>query len=182
MMNTPTLREAFEAYFAESRRNKGPSKRPTFALLFDGTYADDHTQRHWWTWQQALAAPPAPDAQPVVWRYREGPDAPRSRIMDGKPGPWTYREEAEKPYCAWDGVEFEPLYAAPIAQQAPCIGADALCPCQDGDACHYRDAGATKAFPIAQQAAPARQPMTDEQLRNIAQSLTPADFVDLAPS
>lgn len=49
-------RAAFEGYFADSRRGKGPSKRPTFAKLADGTYADDSTQRHWWTWQQALAA------------------------------------------------------------------------------------------------------------------------------
>jgi hypothetical protein len=30
----------------------------------------------------------------------------------------------------------------------PCIGNDPLCPCQDGLACHYKDAGKTKAFPI----------------------------------
>lgn len=31
----------------------------------------------------------------------------------------------------------------------PCIGRDPLCPCQDGDACHYRDAAdGTKALPI----------------------------------
>jgi hypothetical protein len=47
-------RAAFELYFAASRSNRGPSKRPTFARLGDGTYADDHTQRHWWTWQQAM--------------------------------------------------------------------------------------------------------------------------------
>lgn len=28
----------------------------------------------------------------------------------------------------------------------PCIGNDPLCPCQDGDACHYRDVGKTKAM------------------------------------
>jgi hypothetical protein len=26
-----------------------------------------------------------------------------------------------------------------VAQRQPCIGDDPLCPCQDGDACHYRD-------------------------------------------
>jgi hypothetical protein len=30
----------------------------------------------------------------------------------------------------------------------PCIGNDPLCPCQDGDACHYKDAGKTKAWPV----------------------------------
>ena len=37
---------------------------------------------------------------------------------------------------------------APKAAPPPCIGNDPSCPCQDGDACHYRDAAATKAFPI----------------------------------
>jgi hypothetical protein len=49
----PADRERFEAYFAESRRSRGAGKRPNFARLADSTYADDHTQRHWWTWQQA---------------------------------------------------------------------------------------------------------------------------------
>jgi hypothetical protein len=30
----------------------------------------------------------------------------------------------------------------------PCIGKDPLCPCQDGDACHYNDYGDSKAMPI----------------------------------
>lgn len=30
----------------------------------------------------------------------------------------------------------------------PCIGRDPSCPCQDGDPCHYRDHGDTKAWPI----------------------------------
>jgi hypothetical protein len=34
----------------------------------------------------------------------------------------------------------------PSHQHAPCIGSDPLCPCQDGDACHYRDAGEGKTF------------------------------------
>jgi hypothetical protein len=61
-MTTTASREAFEKFFADSRRSRGPSKRPTFERLPDDTYADDHTQRHWWTWQQALAAQPAPAA------------------------------------------------------------------------------------------------------------------------
>jgi hypothetical protein len=42
--------------------------------------------------------------------------------------------------------------AAPAAQQAePCIGNDPTCPCQDGDACHYRDAAdGTKGWPVPQ--------------------------------
>lgn len=30
----------------------------------------------------------------------------------------------------------------------PCIGNDPLCPCQDGDVCHYVDWKGTKAMPI----------------------------------
>jgi hypothetical protein len=29
-----------------------------------------------------------------------------------------------------------------------CIGGDASCPCNDGDACHYKDTPRTKAWPI----------------------------------
>jgi hypothetical protein len=52
------------------------------------------------------------------------------------------------------------LAAAPAAPQAgPCIGNDPICPCQDGDACHYKDAAdGTKAWP-APQAEPKRDPL-----------------------
>ena len=50
-------RELFELFFAGSRRNRGPRHRPAFERFDgDGTYKDDHTQRHWWTWQQAILA------------------------------------------------------------------------------------------------------------------------------
>ena len=32
-----------------------------------------------------------------------------------------------------------------------CIGKDPRCPCQDGDACHYKDCGGTKAWPVPHQ-------------------------------
>jgi hypothetical protein len=35
-------------------------------------------------------------------------------------------------------------------EQEPCIGKDPRCPCQDGDACHYKDCGNTKARPPVQ--------------------------------
>lgn len=38
--------------------------------------------------------------------------------------------------------------AAPKAE--PCVGNDPTCPCQDGDACHYRDADGIKAWPAPQ--------------------------------
>ena len=65
----PDERAAFEAYFAWSRKSKGVNRRPTFELFPDGTYKDDHTQRHWWTWQQsraALAAKPVPDDAELI--------------------------------------------------------------------------------------------------------------------
>lgn len=42
------------------------------------------------------------------------------------------------------------------AQPAPCPGSDPFCPCQDGDACHYRnttrpDGGIVSAFPLPSQ-------------------------------
>jgi hypothetical protein len=35
-------------------------------------------------------------------------------------------------------------------EQEPCVGKDPRCPCQDGDACHYKDCGGTKARPVPQ--------------------------------
>ena len=48
------VRLEFERYFLESRKSKGTNRNPTFERFEDGTYKDDHTQRHWWTWQNAL--------------------------------------------------------------------------------------------------------------------------------
>lgn len=63
-MTTPTREQViersridFECYFLESRESKGANRAPTFQRYeHDGTYIDDHTQRHWWTWQQAVNA------------------------------------------------------------------------------------------------------------------------------
>lgn len=45
----------------------------------------------------------------------------------------------------------QPLYTTPPTEPAPCIGKDTACPCQDGDACHYRDAAdGTKGWPAPQ--------------------------------
>jgi hypothetical protein len=41
--------------------------------------------------------------------------------------------------------------AKPEQQAEPCIGKDPRCPCQDGDACHYKDCGRTKAWPVQRQ-------------------------------
>jgi len=48
-------------------------------------------------------------------------------------------------------IEREALRRVQDEQPAkPCIGKDPRCPCQDGDACHYKDCGSTKALPVAQ--------------------------------
>jgi len=48
-------------------------------------------------------------------------------------------------------------------QVQPCIGKDPLCPCQDGDACHYKDAGDTKAWPVKVE----RVTLSDEKIQSI---------------
>jgi hypothetical protein len=68
-------REAFERYFAGSRKSKGAGRKPTFARLQDGTYADDHTQRHWWTWQNASSARNAMPTEPCRARHAKGVQA-----------------------------------------------------------------------------------------------------------
>jgi hypothetical protein len=41
--------------------------------------------------------------------------------------------------------------ATPPTEPAPCIGKDPTCPCQDGGACHYKDAAdGTKGWPAPQ--------------------------------
>lgn len=60
---------------------------------------------------------------------------------------WRERESGERP-------------AAQPAAQPPCIGGDPLCPCQDGDQCHYRDTKKTKGWPI-----PEAQPELSERAR-----------------
>jgi hypothetical protein len=47
-------RETFEA-FQYARKNRGAKRDTMFARLPDDTYMDESVQRHWWTWQCALA-------------------------------------------------------------------------------------------------------------------------------
>jgi hypothetical protein len=48
---------------------------------------------------------------------------------------------------AWK-MGYEAAKAEMQPEQEPCIGKDPRCPCQDGDACHYKDCGDTKARPV----------------------------------
>lgn len=64
----------------------------------------------------------------------------------------------------FDGIDVERAAAYLRAQAEPCIGNDSACPCQDGDACHYKDgADGTKAWSVPQ-AEPKREPLSDEQV------------------
>lgn len=77
-------REQFETYFYGSRHSDGVEKRKHLLdRLPDDTYANDHTQRHWWTWQNAVRALGAIEA----WRELTP----------------TNRPEPEVYVLAWDG-------------------------------------------------------------------------------
>lgn len=49
-------RPDFETYFVQSRKSKGVNRSPNIDRLPDDTYVDNHAQRHWWTWQNAIQA------------------------------------------------------------------------------------------------------------------------------
>ena len=140
--------------------------------------------------KKALAQPPLPEQEPVVCRF-----------CHSKKGCWTWLCDS----CGEiDNVQQPP--PLPEQQAEPCIAKDPRCPCQDGDACHYKDCGDTKAWPVpqaepvscrfchdkkgcwawqcykcgeiddVQQPAAQRKPLTDEEIRRI-KPVSP-DFVD----
>jgi len=67
----------------------------------------------------------------------------------------------------------------PEQQAEPCVGKDPRCPCQDGDACHYRDCGDTKAFPVPP---PHRKPVTDDMVHRAMLALNTASEGELEPT
>lgn len=87
-----------------------------------------------------LARPVAqPEQEPVAWIFTLNND-----LL------WPAEVEAKNPIAL---NSYQPLYTTPPAaqpEQEPCIGKDPRCPCQDGDACHYKDCdGGTKARPVS---------------------------------
>lgn len=67
----------------------------------------------------------------------------------------------------------------------PCIGNDPLCPCQDGDACHYRDVGKTKAMIPAEHGEPVARVKAFANSNNwtfeVLGKLQPGDLLYLRP-
>lgn len=66
-------------------------------------------------------------------------------------------DEQGRPMTYWGGKALE-------QQAEPCIGKDPRCPCQDNDACHYKDCGGTKARPVPPAQPAQRKPLTDKQI------------------
>jgi len=93
------------------------------------------------------------EAEPVAWIVEHGP----TRRL-------TFFDEAPGKVGSGVSIPLSP-HPAPAAPQAePCIGNDSACPCQDGDACHYKDAAdGTKAWPALR--------MNSDQLRELADIL-----------
>lgn len=114
------IRAAFERYFLQSRKSKGANRKPTFERFEDGAYKDDHTQRHWWTWQNALSATqPAQAAQGagevVAWCTPDG-----ERCVTAK----TYECARKDSGAMWSSMApfTVPAYTHPTpAQPAPVV-------------------------------------------------------------
>jgi hypothetical protein len=107
--------------------------------------------------REALAQP---EQEPTPWRdmivvslVREGINKHRARELADH---FAAQPEPTCPECKaavlYECVACSSNNYPPTAQpkQEPCIGKDPRCPCQDGDACHYKDCGDTKARPAAQ--------------------------------
>lgn len=55
-MSDNDVRSGFEEWFSYSRRHRGMEKREALLVRApSGDYVELHTQRHWWTWQNAVA-------------------------------------------------------------------------------------------------------------------------------
>jgi hypothetical protein len=148
-MRLADLLESMASSYGQTFKTHAALVRELAKLVkHDGTLAEKPAQEPPWRcitegMARATRAAPVAQQEPVAWRYREGPDAPRSRNLG--PGPWTYYERPDKPDCAWDGVEFEPLYAAPVAPPLTDEQIDAVflrfCGSNDNDVPYLRTYG-----------------------------------------
>lgn len=105
------------------------------------------------------------DAQPVAWRdhVEQRIRGWRQRTMN-RSGDRLALDDMMGQDTIDDLIDYVcDEWAAPAAPQAePCIGNDSACPCQDGDACHYKDAAdGTKAWPVPQAEPKRDQPLLD---------------------
>ena len=109
----------------------------------------------WETYKAMLAA--APQAEPSAALIR----AYNSGYMQG------HHDTVEAQFIVIHPLDMDTYHADVVAelgltaapQAEPCIGNDSACPCQDGDACHYKDAAdGTKAWPVPQPE-PKRDPL-----------------------
>lgn len=76
-------------------------------------------------------------------------DADRCRSSEMPSSKATSAASPERPVLNREDAAAQ-VAAGSGEQRDPCIGNDPACPCQDGDACHYKDTPTTKAWPIPQ--------------------------------
>ena len=98
-----------------------------------------------WRTHAALQSPPPREADAALWPLVER----LVRELDD----YDLRDEIHglEPSVAdaFDALRaYRPPSAPAPAVTPACIGRDPLCPCQDGDSCHYVDTEDTKAWPI----------------------------------
>ncbi|MBT2326054.1 hypothetical protein J7E62_27370 [Variovorax paradoxus] len=117
---TPNERERFEEFFAWRTNTKGVKGREQALLKHEnGDYIADHTQRHWWTWQNAVKAHRTEPAAPVAWANPVilGFD---DDAANDDPQEWTANVQSHR-----DDVFSLPLYANPQPSTAAVPEGDA---------------------------------------------------------
>ena len=94
---------------------------------------------------------PAPTA-PAGWKWVPVEPTPEMLSAVGMMDGYDWHAPGCSPDADHANWYSAMIAAAPAAPQAePCIGNNPTCPCQDGDACHYRDAAdGTKGWPVPQ--------------------------------
>ena len=134
------------------------------------------------------------DAQPVAvpagWKWVPVEPTPEMLSAVGMMDGYDWHAPGCSPDADHANWYSAMIAAAPAVPQAePCIGNNPTCPCQDGDACHYRDAAdGTKGWPVPQaepidphmivaddrfpdaQAEPKRKPLSDERIDTALQT------------
>jgi hypothetical protein len=169
-------RAAFEAFFRQSRSHSGRKKiERCLDRLEDDTYADESTQRHWWTWQQSRAAVPL---------VAEAPREPVATLLRGEGGAFRVRPnmDALRAIYALPFGEHD-LYAAPPASLAPMpeeLPEPALLKTPEGD--DYTDDTAAKWAWFAHGYDTGMEPFySADQMRELAHAVRAAVLASVAP-